>query len=557
MKSPTRAFYLHEITVGHARIGELDVAYAQYPLSHDHEAHWYVAVDDQGVALVQPFANGPLVPGKPAAGKDAIHARLTEVLARPRETDPARIVRAFEQGPWVQKDRMTSLDWLLNRGLRLKPGQGDEAEAFVAEAMRPATDRLGARAELADLYLAKRTRKSLAIDPGLDRDDAAARILRLSPAELPGLGSNLLKVILHEAAEMPDLRLDAPPEEIVRKALATLGVPEAATRRLPGPLIESAYLVSAMRTLPVDWLPQPEDLLGWKALLGLAFTLQDSRTSEKEWRRLLAPAKGDWPTFVERCYRAAFGRRLEVRYPALAAALRNADDVAKGFAAFLVNVAEDGPGVARKVAHLAHEAVVGERALPSILENSLNWHGRFSATTPANVTWEPLLPAWTDPTTGIDVVPLTGSNALMEEGEAMDHCVGGPAFSRDSLQDRTRIVSLRRGGERLSTAEIDLTVATPQDWNGGVLQHQGRENTEPSADAIAALREYMALPKVTLARTNASRNELRMPEGSEGDLASELERWRPYLTGTWRNATLDDFWEALTPDPELSSNPFP
>lgn len=551
MKSPTRAFYLHETIVGHARIGELDVAYAQYPISHDREAHWYLAVDDAGVALVQPFANGPLVPGKPGAGKEAIRARLAEVLSRPRETDPARIVRAFEQGPWIRKDRMTSLDWLLDRGLRLKTGQGDEAETFVAEAVKPVTDRLGKRAELADLYLAKRIRKSLAIHPGLDRDEAAARILRLSPAEMDGLGSSLLKVILHEAAEMPGLRLDAPPEKILVEALARLGVPESATRRLPGLHVESASLLCAMRTLPVDWLPSPGDLEGWKALLGISFTLQDSKTPEREWRGLLASAKGDWLEFAERCYRAAFGRRLELRYPALAATLRNAADVNKGFAVFLADLAEDAPGVAKKVAEVAYEAVVGGRGLPSILENSRHWHERFTARAPTGVEWEALLPAWTEARTGIEVVPLTSSDALVEEGEAMGHCVGGESFARDSLQDRTRIVSLRRGEERLSTAEIDLDFAgLPGAIDAGVLQHHAHGNSEPPPDAADALRAYMSLPEVALARTNARANGRRMPEGTEANLAEALDRWRPYLTGAWKNATLEDFREAIAPDLE-------
>lgn len=548
MQSQAKPFHLHELVVGHARVGGLDFAYAQHPTSPGRHAHWFMAVDDAGVALAQPWASGPLVPGEPGAGRDAIAAHLAGMAERPRETEAAKIVRAYRNGPLHEGPRTTALDWLFERGLRIGTGQGEDAERLVAEALEPVRTRLEPRIRLMGLYLSRGRRANLARAPGLDEEAAQARVLRLTIPEATTLSSDHLRFFVEEAIEMPGLRLDAPPSAVAAEALATLGVSRAAIRRLHDACLPADGLVRGLRTLPIDWIPATGVRADWMGLAGICIVLQESRTPEREWRDLLAPARGRWPDFVSRCFRAAFGAGPRTSVLRLSREVRNAADVRNGFAAFLAGAVDEGPDVARRVAEVAHQAVYGRRGLPSLLENSRRWHARFKAAPGPHVAWEPLLPTWKDPRTGIEVAPLSSSSALVEEGEAMGHCVGEGSFALDSLQDRTRILSLRRDGVRLSTAEIALgpAIKAPDE---AIVQHHAHGNSEPPKDAVATLRDYAWLDAVLTARGDARSNRNRMPEATEADLAAGLDRWRPYLTGEWKRASLERYREAVAAEP--------
>ncbi len=101
----------------------------------------------------------------------------------------------------------------------------------------------------------------------------------------------------------------------------------------------------------------------------------------------------------------------------------------------------------------------------------------------SHLTWEPL----TEPfaTGAVTVVPLTCAQDLAEEGEALSHCVG--TYVMHCLLHGIHVVSLRKDGRRLSTAEIRFDGKNPR-----VIQHCARRNGDPPRDAEKALAAYVA-----------------------------------------------------------------
>jgi hypothetical protein len=84
-----------------------------------------------------------------------------------------------------------------------------------------------------------------------------------------------------------------------------------------------------------------------------------------------------------------------------------------------------------------------------------------------------------------------GSRVKNADGsDGLDHCVGG--YASKCACSRTRVVSLRKRADdgreaRISTAEIDMDRR-----NAVVVQHRGRKNGPPPADAETALSKYLA-----------------------------------------------------------------
>ena len=558
MNVRTPSIAMGDIVLGHARIGDVDVAYLQFPSARDRHSHWFLGAGPEGVNLATPLADGPIVPGQPKAAPGQIRAHLATLVGH---VPPAMAARAFDHGPWGSTGRVKRfLDWLAENGLDFRGDEEERATARARDAIHPVTSRLGRRVQLAAAYLgALHKNNRLMPGPAPDRDATLARILTLTAAELAGLGGIGTDSLLRAVIELPDLRLDRPAKEVLASALGALGVPLAAARRFPPGVATSSACVRAMRSLPIDWIPKPEATKDWYRLAEFAGMLQECRVDERRWQTLLAPAKGDWPGFAPRCVRAAFGRNLEVDFMALAATLRNADDVEREFSAFLSSLAV-GDHVAdpETVRGIAQAAVAGDRSLTGILENSRLWHEGFGNRAAKGRIWEPVLPTWTDPASGIEVLPLTSSDALVDEGDTMLHCVGGEAFVRDSLQGRTRIVSLRRDGDRLTTAEISLLPPAPGGPDEGIVQHFGPCNSEPAPAPIRVLRDYLALESVVAARTASGGSTPRVDvddyRREEMSPETTLDGWRRFLTGRWRNASLAEFRQAVAgdePEPSL------
>lgn len=546
MANRTDTFGLRETTVGHARIGGIDVAYLECPRG-DGRAHWFVGIDAGGAAIGTPLTDGPLVPGRPDAGRGEIEAHLARIAANPPRDVYA--AAAAEQALVSFRGR------LLLTGMMEEAGLEDvRVDAAIRAETSTLKERLGDRAILLVHYVNSHSRRSLAPhgNAGSRRDAAIARLLSLPASEVGGLAAMALSPLFREIVES-GLPLDRPVKEVVAELLPSLGVPRASVGRIPGEVHPTPHLVRALQSFPVDWIPRSDDRTGWTALSDVAYVLDVAEVPPGEWRTLADSSKGDWPSFVRRCALAAYRSEIEFVVDSLTMTLRSASDMTSAFSAFLLTMAgESDIGSAMNAADIAREATRGERNLPSLLEASTRWHERFSSTAPSGIEWKPLLPAWTDVLTGIQVVPLGTSDALVEEGVAMEHCVGGESFTLKSLRDTTRIVSLRRGGDRLTTAEIDLDA---RGLSPGVLQHFGPSNSRPLRDAAKALNRYMDLASVTQARLNSRPNGKSLPPRSHEGLTALLEEWRPYLTGRWKSATLAEFHEAVVEMDEVIPMP--
>lgn len=164
--------------------------------------------------------------------------------------------------------------------------------------------------------------------------------------------------------------------------------------------------------------------------------------------------------------------------------------------------------------------------------------------------WEPLWPVLTAPN-GVTLVPLTTSDALADEGNAMRHCVAGYAWQ--CAMNGHHILSLRgASGGRLSTAEI-LRPDRPGAFV--VRQHFGPGNSEPPSVATAAL-DWLAgeiaasehgLDIAALDEVLAHRQFLQRVRESRGfddealhGIGRALKEWRPHLEKPWSKLTALD-----------------
>lgn len=172
-------------------------------------------------------------------------------------------------------------------------------------------------------------------------------------------------------------------------------------------------------------------------------------------------------------------------------------------------------------------------SLQAICELSSHWHelGRaaqlnkaktFSGNAQEN-SWEPLF----SPSVqigAVTAVPLTTSEELKKEGEALSHCIGG--YTHRSLQLHSHIVSLRdENGTPLSTLELELCSGQGRERDPRIInikgnseyylqlkQHYGKKNQPPppQCKAIEAeLLDAMRKGKITvdLSELEIKRNE--------------------------------------------------
>lgn len=141
------------------------------------------------------------------------------------------------------------------------------------------------------------------------------------------------------------------------------------------------------------------------------------------------------------------------------------------------------------------DTMFGARGAKAIMEASRKWHQELPRLDAAlqdeklhgEISWEGLSEPWTAPN-GLVVTPLASRDALIDEGRAMEHCVGG--YTQQCLRD-LHVVSIRSPeGTRLGTAAL----REPSDPGKPLEldQHQSRKNGEPDKAADKALQAYRA-----------------------------------------------------------------
>jgi hypothetical protein len=141
-----------------------------------------------------------------------------------------------------------------------------------------------------------------------------------------------------------------------------------------------------------------------------------------------------------------------------------------------------------------HRALVGPRGPKAFAEAARLWHRRAASAAALrneNQTdrpgWPALCPPWTSSCGSIAIVPLTSAQALVEEGNAHQHCVGG--YYDQCRSGNTQILSLRVHGAPAVTAEILLDRGLSSLRVG---QFKGLRNQVPDDPALhQTMRDFL------------------------------------------------------------------
>jgi hypothetical protein len=118
-----------------------------------------------------------------------------------------------------------------------------------------------------------------------------------------------------------------------------------------------------------------------------------------------------------------------------------------------------------------------------------DWHRKMSLLRVG--TNKPLPPPWlpAGQVGELEIVPLSETAELVEEGAALQHCV--VSYSQDALEGRICLYSVRRpGDERVATLELSGGPADPR-----IAQLRARANAEPGREITNAVRRWLALSK--------------------------------------------------------------
>lgn len=142
-----------------------------------------------------------------------------------------------------------------------------------------------------------------------------------------------------------------------------------------------------------------------------------------------------------------------------------------------------------------HRAIVGPRKAKAFQQAVVLWHRRAaslsalrherSAKRPG---WPPLCAPWRSVDKSYEMVALTSAADLVVEGNEMRHCVGG--YYDVCRRGDTQILSLRRDGQRVATAELMLE-GDIDDPSLRVGQFKAVDNGRPKPDLHDALRVFL------------------------------------------------------------------
>lgn len=539
------AFDEHGVAIGLVEVDGILALHVEGPARHEVSRTgrfiWALGVSEDGVRIAVPARDGTWA-GRgrtlDAEGMRRLMANLGS--GRPRDADAARTLQQAGFGP---RGRSTLAE-------RLGVGPVETVTRALNEA--------GLEAVLARLGPIRMGLHAMGVDGlGLDPETIAGTMT------LPRRALEALDALVRQRPELaaiallsPSLELSGALQDDVRALMAHHGLPGPLPSRLgrATPVLLPAHL-RVMSVVPVDWIPLAEDAIGWDALSRVA-TIFDGVPDVCDDRSLLGHAKGRWPSFLAALAKAA---GIPPDDPLLDRKLADAClDLRDSLALFQSEVV--APALGRRYLDEGHrealavsvELLHGRRGLARVLAISRDLHadGIPAIGDGDYAEWPAVLPAWTDPSTGLTVHPLVDSGQLVAEGlkgpdrdgvEGLAHCVGNVAFVDACLQGHVRILSLRREGRRVSTAEVGLVPGLP------VAQHRALRNGVPSAEAEATLAAYLATDEASAAGSRPPPSfpplgialfETREPELRQAaELA--LGRWRRRLVHDHAGIDLD------------------
>lgn len=190
-----------------------------------------------------------------------------------------------------------------------------------------------------------------------------------------------------------------------------------------------------------------------------------------------------------------------------------------------------GGGTVRKEFLAAlREAIVGPRGPKAFSKAVALWHRRAASLAALRHErqadrpgWPPLCAPWRSGCGDYEVVALASAEDLVEEGNQLDHCVGG--YYEICRRGDTQILSLRHHGNRVATAETNL-LGDIDEPDLKVGQFQARRNTPPAPHLHDALRSFLRDVRSGAHPTNATK------------IARYRRRMQRTWDGIWRTDTL-------------------
>lgn len=143
-----------------------------------------------------------------------------------------------------------------------------------------------------------------------------------------------------------------------------------------------------------------------------------------------------------------------------------------------------------------NRAIIGSRGIKAFHEAVELWHRRvatISAVRHERRTdrpgWPAICPPWRCERGIHEIVPLTSAAGLVEEGNRLDHCVGG--YYQQCRSGAVQILSLRREGTHAATIELTLSGTTADTLSFQVGQFKARRNRRPDDELHDVLRAFL------------------------------------------------------------------
>lgn len=151
----------------------------------------------------------------------------------------------------------------------------------------------------------------------------------------------------------------------------------------------------------------------------------------------------------------------------------------------------------RQLLRSLRTAIIGPRGVRAFREAIAKWHRR-AATAAAlrheqkaeQPGWPALCPIWLSPCGSYRFIPLTSAGGLVDEGNALNHCVGG--YYPQCRRGDTQILSLRTDAGHVATLELLITHLPGNPLNISVGQFKARDDTRPGPEAFTVVRSFLS-----------------------------------------------------------------
>lgn len=150
----------------------------------------------------------------------------------------------------------------------------------------------------------------------------------------------------------------------------------------------------------------------------------------------------------------------------------------------------------RQFLRTLREAVIGPRKIRSFHEGVERWHRRAATIAAARHErrtnkpgWPALCASWRAHDHSHSIVPLTSADALIVEGNALNHCVGG--YYTQCRSGGTQIFSVREGDKRVATLELLLANGKGSALTITVGQFKAHHNGQPSEHLHGIVRDFL------------------------------------------------------------------